>query len=110
MSPYLSLGIAIVLEVIATSFLKASEGFSKLVPTVITAVCYTGSFYCLSLTLRTMPTGTAYAMWSGVGVVLISLVSWIAFKQKLDGPAMAGIGLIVAGVVVINLFSKSGSH
>ena len=110
MKAYLYLATAIVLEVIATSFLKASDGFSKPLPTAVTALGYIGSFYCLSVTLRSMSTGVAYAIWSGVGVVLISLVSWAVYRQKLDAPALAGMALIVAGVVVINLFSKSVSH
>ncbi|MCZ2497728.1 QacE family quaternary ammonium compound efflux SMR transporter [Xylophilus sp. Kf1] len=110
MRAYLFLATAIVLEVIATSFLKASDGFSKPLPALITAVGYIGSFYCLSITLRTLQTGVAYAIWSGVGVVLISLVSWAVYRQRLDAPAIAGMALIVAGVVVINLFSKSVSH
>lgn len=110
MKAYLYLATAIVLEVIATSFLKASDGLSRPLPTVVTALGYIGSFYCLSVTLRSMPTGVAYAIWSGVGVVLISLVSWALYRQKLDAPALAGMALIVAGVLVINLFSSSASH
>ena len=108
--PYLYLGIAIVLEVIATSALKASEGFTRLLPTLIMFGGYTASFYCLSLSLRVLPTGIAYAIWSGVGIVLISLVSWLWFKQNLDTPALLGMGLIMAGVIVINVFSDSVSH
>lgn len=107
---YLFLAIAIVTEVIATSFLKASDGFSRLVPSVVTVIGYATSFYFLSLTLRTIPTGIAYAIWSGVGIVLISLVGWVAFKQALDAAALLGMALIAAGVVVINLFSKAAAH
>lgn len=107
---YLFLAIAIVAEVIATSSLKASSSFTKLVPSLATFVGYGVSFYFLSLTLAVLPTGIAYAMWSGVGIVLISLIGWLIFGQSLDAPAMAGMGLILAGVVVINVFSKSTAH
>ena len=99
--------VAIVAEVIATSALKASDGFSRLWPSAITVVGYCIAFYCLSLTLRHMPVGVAYAVWSGLGVVLITAVSWIMFGQKLDAAALLGMGLIVAGVLVMNLFSSS---
>ena len=101
---------AIVAEVIATSALKASDGFSKLLPSVITVAGYAVAFYCLSLTLRHIPVGVAYAVWSGLGVVLITAVAWLVFGQKLDLPALFGIGLIVAGVVVMNVFSKVTAH
>ena len=107
---YAWLGLAIIAEVIATSALKASEGFTRLWPSVVTAVGYGIAFYALSLTLRTMPTGIAYAIWSGVGIVLISAVGWVWFRQALDVPAMIGLGLIVAGVLVVNVFSKSTVH
>lgn len=107
---YLFLAIAIVAEVIATSSLKASSSFTKLVPSLATFVGYGVSFYFLSLTLAVLPTGIAYAIWSGVGIVLISLIGWLIFGQSLDAPAMAGMGLILAGVVVINVFSKSTAH
>jgi small multidrug resistance pump len=96
--------------VIATSCLKASDGFTKPWFSAATAIGYCASFYCLTITLKTMPTGIAYAIWSGTGIVLISVVSWLVFKQKLDGPALAGMGLIIAGVIVINVFSRSVSH
>ena len=101
---------AIVAEVIATSALKASDGFSKLLPSVITVAGYAVAFYCLSLTLRHIPGGVAYAVWSGLGVVLITAVAWLVFGQKLDLPALIGMGLIVAGVVVMNVFSKATAH
>jgi len=101
---------AIVAEVIATSALKASDGFSRLWPSVITVAGYTIAFYCLSLTLRTIPVGIAYAIWSGLGVVLITIAAWLLFGQKLDLPALIGMGLIVAGVVVMNVFSKAVGH
>lgn len=107
---YLCLGIAIVSEVVATSALKASNGFTQWWPSVVTVVGYAIAFYFLALTLRIIPTGVAYAIWSGVGIVLISIVGWVAFKQSLDWPAIIGMGLIVAGVVVINMFSATVRH
>lgn len=107
---YLLLAVAIVAEVIATSALKASDGFTRWVPSAIVVLGYGVAFYCLSLTLQTIPTGIAYAIWSGVGIVLVSLIGWTVFGQTLDGPALMGIGLILAGVLVINLFSRSAPH
>ncbi|MBR0679746.1 QacE family quaternary ammonium compound efflux SMR transporter [Roseomonas eburnea] len=107
---YLHLAIAIVAEIVATSALKASDGFSRLWPSVVTVIGYGIAFYFLSLTLRTIPTGIAYAIWSGVGIVLISVVGWIWFRQELDLPAIIGMGLIVVGVIVLNAFSKSAAH
>lgn len=107
---YLFLGIAIFTEVIATTCLKASQGFTRPLPSIVTVLGYATSLYFLSLTLATIPTGIAYAIWSGVGIVLISLVGWLLFKQTLDTPALIGMALIAAGVIVINLFSKSASH
>lgn len=110
MQQWIFLSVAIVSEVIATSALKASEGFSRLWPSLIVAVGYLSAFYFLSLTLKTIPVGVAYAIWSGVGVVLIALIAWFFFEQALDTPAIIGILLIVAGVVVLNVFSKTASH
>ena len=107
---WLYLTVAIVLEVVATSALKASDGFTRLQPSLLVVVGYSAAFYMLSLTLRTMPVGVVYAVWSGVGVVLITLVGWLWFKQELDVPAFIGIALIAAGVIVLNFFSKSVSH
>ncbi len=107
---WLYLSVAIVLEVVATSALKASDGFTRLLPSVLVVVGYAAAFYTLSITLRTMPVGVVYAVWSGVGVVLITLVGWLLFKQELDWPAFAGIALISAGVVVLNFFSKAVPH
>lgn len=107
---YIYLGIAIVAEVFATSFMKQSEGFTKLAPSLLTACGYVIAFYFLSLTLKTLPTGIAYAIWSGVGIVLIATVAWIFQGQKLDGPAVVGMALIVSGVVVMNVFSSSSAH
>lgn len=102
--------LAIVAEVIATSALKASDSFTRLGPSLVVLVGYAAAFYLLSLTFRTMPVGVVYAIWSGVGIVLISLVGWVVFRQHLDTPAILGIGLIVAGVAIINLLSKSVPH
>ena len=110
MIAYLYLGVAILAEVIATTALRASDGFTQLWPSVISIVGYVVAFYFLSLTLRTMPVGIAYAIWSGVGIVLISLAGWLIYKQLLDLPAIIGMGLIMAGVIVINLFSRSTVH
>lgn len=110
MSNYWFLGIAIVAEVVATSFLKSAEGFTRLWPSVIVVLGYGVAFLCLSLTLRTIPTGIAYAIWSGAGIVLVSAIAWLWLGQKLDAAALVGMGLILAGVLVINLFSKTAGH
>jgi small multidrug resistance pump len=107
---WLYLAVAIVAEVIATSALKASDGFSRLVPSLIVVAGYGIAFACLSLTLRTIPVGIAYAIWSGVGIVLIALAGRFLFGQVLDAPALLGMALIVAGVLVINVFSRSAVH
>ena len=107
---WLYLAIAIVSEVIATSALKAAEGFTRWVPSLLVVVGYASAFYFLSLTLRSIPIGVAYAVWSGAGVVLVSLVGWLLYQQALDAAALIGIGLIVAGVLVLNLFSKAVAH
>ena len=104
------LAIAIVAEVIATSFLKASDGFSKLWPSVVVVVGYGVAFFFLSLTLKTISIGVAYAIWSGVGVSLVAITAWVAFGQRLDFAGFVGIGLIVSGVIVLNLFSKATMH
>ena len=105
---WLYLSIAILAEVVATSSLKAAEGFTRLTPSLIVVFGYGTAFYFLSLTLRTMQVGTAYAIWSGVGTVLISLIAWILFNQKLDAAAILGITLIIAGVVIIKFLSQQG--
>lgn len=107
MSPWATLSIAILAEVVGTSLLKQSDGFTRLAPSLAVVVAYVVSFYFLALTLRTMPVGVAYAVWSGVGIALIALIGFVFFAQSLDVPAMLGIGLILAGVVVINTFSSS---
>jgi small multidrug resistance pump len=106
---YLYLAIAILAEVIGTSALKASDGFTRPLPSLIVAVGYAVSFYFLALALRAIPVGVAYAIWSGVGIALITLIGWIVFKQRLDAPALAGIALIVAGVVVIQMSSRAAA-
>ena len=110
MSGQLALLIAILSEVAATSALKASDGFRNLVPSIIVVAGYAVAFYFLSLTLRTIPMGVAYAIWGGVGIVLVTIIGFIFLKQKLDFPALAGIALIVIGVLVMQLFSKTISH
>ena len=110
MQKWIFLIVAIVSEVIATSALKSSAGFTRLWPSMIVIAGYASAFYFLSLTLNVIPIGIAYAIWSGVGVALIALISWLYFQQPLDFAAVIGLLLIVAGVVVINLFSKSVSH
>lgn len=101
---------AIAFEIVATSALKATDGFTRLAPTLLTVACYIAAFFCLSVALRTIPMGVAYAIWSGVGIVAISIVGFVLYRQTLDGPALAGIGLILAGTLVINLFSGAASH
>lgn len=101
---------AIAAEVVATSALKASEGFSRIWPSLVVVAGYGIAFYCLSMTLRTIPVGLAYAIWSGLGIVLIATIGWLLFGQRVDAAGIAGMLLIVAGVVVIQLFSKSTGH
>ena len=110
MIAYAYLAVAIIAEVIATTALRAADGFTQLWPSAISVVGYVVAFYFLSLTLRTMPVGIAYAIWSGVGIVLISLAGWLIYKQLLDLPAIVGMALIMAGVIVINLFSNTAVH
>ncbi|UMB78056.1 SMR family transporter [Dickeya fangzhongdai] len=107
---YLFLCLAIVSEVVATTALKLSESFTRLVPSVVTVVFYAITFYCLTVSMRVLPTGVIYAIWSGVGIVLIAAISWIFYDQRLDWPAVLGMALIIAGVAVINLFSNSVAH
>ena len=107
---WLYLAIAIVAEVVGTSFLKASAGFTKPVPSIMVVLGYGLAFFFLSLTLDKVPVGIAYAVWSGAGVTLIAAIGWLFLGQKLDAAALAGMGLIVAGVVVLNLFSKAAAH
>ncbi len=106
MHPYLYLTIAIIGELVGTSALKVSDGFSRFFPSVVAIASYGVAFYFLSLCLRSMPIGVVYAIWSGVGITIIVLIGWLFFKQSLDLAAIIGIGLIVIGVVVLNVFSK----
>jgi small multidrug resistance pump len=107
---YLPLMVAIVLEVIATSALQASQQFTRLWPTLLMALGYAGAFYFLSIALRGIPVGVAYAIWSGLGIVLISVIGWVIFGQKLDLTTIVGLGFILVGVLIVNLFSKTASH
>lgn len=107
MNAWLLLAIAIAAEVLGTSALKASAGFTRLGPSVAVVLGYAVAFYCLSLVLRTIPVGVAYAIWSGLGIVLITLVAWVVYDQAIDLAAALGMGLIIAGVVVLNVFSSS---
>jgi len=100
---WLYLSIAIVCEVIATSALKFSEGFTRLTPSLIVVAGYVAAYYCLSLTLRSISVGIVYAIWSGVGIVLISLVGWLAFGQTLSALALLGIGLVTSGVIILSM-------
>ena len=110
MNAYLLLFAAIICEVIATSSLKLSNGFTNLTFSIITIVGYSASFYILSLALKTIPVGIAYAIWSGIGIIIISLIAWIFLKQSLDLAALVGMGFIIFGVVIINLFSNISGH
>jgi len=107
---YALLLFAILAEVVATSALARTDGFTRLWPSVVTVTGYAIAFWSLSFVLRVMPTGVVYAIWSGLGVVLVALVAWVWARQALDLPAVIGLGLIVAGVAVINLFSRSVVH
>ena len=107
MNHWVALGIAIAAEVVGTSALKASDGMSRLWPTAVVVVGYAVAFSFMSVAIRSIPVGVAYAVWSGVGIVLITAVGWFLYGQRLDAPALAGMGLIVAGVAVINLFSST---
>ena len=107
---YLVLMAAIALEVVATTALARSASFTRVLPTAIAILGYAGAFYCLSFPLKVLPTGVVYAIWSGLGIVLIALVAWVWYRQALDFAAVLGMGLILAGVMVINLFSSTVSH
>jgi len=110
MNNWLYLAAAIAAETLATSLLKSSEGFTRLWPSLIVVAGYGCAFFFLSLTLRTIPVGVAYAIWSGVGIILVTLIAWLIFGQKIDLPGLIGIGLIVAGVIVLKLFSKTSGY
>ena len=110
MNHWLAIGIAIVAEVTATTALKASNEFTKLWPSLIVVVGYGLAFYFMAISMRVLPVGIMYAIWAGLGIVLISIIGWLVYKQTLDAPAIIGMALIIAGVVIINAFSKSISH
>ncbi|AWK04214.1 QacE family quaternary ammonium compound efflux SMR transporter [Flavobacterium crocinum] len=110
MKNFLFLLTAIIFEIIATTALKKSQEFTKLLPSIITIIGYCGAFYCLSFAIRTIPVGFAYAIWSGVGIVLITAIGAVFFKEIPDLPAIIGLCLIIIGVVVINVFSKTTAH
>ena len=110
MNAYLALGIAIIAEVIATTALKASDSFTHLLPSLLAVAGYAIAFYFLTITLRTVPTGIAYAIWSGLGIVLITIASFFIYRQTIDLPGLLGMALVIAGVVVLNVFSKSAAH
>jgi len=107
---YLYLSIAIISEVVATSTLKATEEFTRVWPSIVVVIGYALAFYFLTLTLRTIPIGIAYALWSGIGIVLVVIAGFILYNQSVDLAAVVGIGLIVLGVAVINVFSKTAMH
>lgn len=110
MNAWVTLGLAIAAEVVATSALKSSEGFTRPWPSLLVVVGYGLAIYLLSLVLEAIPVGVAYAIWSGLGVVLITLAAWVVYGQRIDLPGLIGMGLIVAGVVVLNLFSNASAH
>ncbi|TQI80641.1 small multidrug resistance pump [Serratia fonticola] len=110
MTGLMYLTMAIIAEVIATTMLKASEGFTRLWPSLVVVAGYAIAFWGLSMVVKTMPLGIVYAIWSGMGIVLVSIAALFIYQQKLDLPAVIGMGLIVAGVMVINLLSKTAAH
>ena len=108
--PWVYLVIAIAAETVGTSALKLSDGFTRLLPSVVTVLAYAVSFFMLAQVLKVIPVGVAYAIWSGVGVVFIALIGWLVFSQRLDLPAVLGIALIIAGIVVMQVFSNTTGH
>ena len=110
MNAWLLLALAIVAEVVGTSALKASEGFTRLWPSAMAVAGYGVAFYCLSLVLKSIPVGITYAVWSGLGIVLITLVAWWLYGQTIDTAGLIGMGLILTGVIVLNVFSKTTIH
>lgn len=110
MKSWLFLAIAILGEVVATSALKSSEGFSRLVPSVVVVAGYGIAFYFLALALKSIPVGIAYAVWAGLGIVLVAAIAWLVHGQRLDAWAFVGMGLIISGVAVLNLLSKASAH
>lgn len=110
MKYWLFLAIAIVSEITATSALKASAGFTRIVPSIVVVAGYSLSFYFLSLTLKAIPIGIAYAIWAGLGIVLLTIIGWVVYDQQLDTAAIVGMSFILTGVLILNLFSKTASH
>lgn len=110
MNHWLALSIAIVAEVVATTALKSTEGFTRLWPSMLVVVGYGAAFYFMTVSLRVLPVGIMYAIWAGLGIVLVAILGWVVYRQALDAAAIGGIALIVAGVLVINLFSGSVRH
>ncbi|MFT7524444.1 MAG: small multidrug resistance pump [Candidatus Paceibacteria bacterium] len=107
---FITLIVAVIFETIGTTALQASQQFTKLGPSIIVVIAYAAAFYLLALTLKTMPVGIMYAIWSGSGIVLIAVIGWVVFRQTLDWPAVLGMALILAGIVIIQMFSKSATH
>ncbi len=110
MPVYLILALAVLAETIGTTALQASQQFTRLGPSAVVVVAYAVSFYLLSITLLTIPVGVVYALWSGLGIVLIACIGWLVFGQRLDLPAVAGLGMIIGGIAVIHLFSSAAPH
>ena len=110
MNHWLALAIAVFAEVIGTTALKASNEFTRLWPSLIVVVGYGTAFYFMAVSMRVLPVGIMYAIWSGMGIVLVAIIGWVVYRQVLDVPAMIGMGLIIAGAIVINVFSKSVVH
>ncbi|WP_309474221.1 DMT family transporter [Vibrio diabolicus] len=110
MPPMLALSIAIVCEVIATSYIPKTEQFTKMMPSTVVLIGYGIAFFLLSVTVKTMPVGVVYAIWSGAGIVLVATVGYFVYRQRLDLPALVGIGFILTGVMIVNLLSKTVGH
>jgi small multidrug resistance pump len=110
MNHWIALAIAIFAEVIGTTALKASNEFTRFLPSLVVVAGYGTAFYFMAISMRVLPVGIMYAIWSGMGIVLVSVIGWLVYKQTLDLPSMIGMALIIAGVIVINLFSKSVGH
>ncbi|WP_423827736.1 SMR family transporter [Shimia abyssi] len=110
MRTYILLLIAVMFETVGTTALQASQQFTRLVPSVIVVIGYAAAFYFMALTLKVLPVGITYAIWSGLGIVLIAIIGYVVFGQRLDLPAMLGMGMILAGILVIHLFSNTAAH
>nr|WP_209945120.1 SMR family transporter [Rhizobium halophytocola] len=107
---YVALAVAVLFEVAGTSLLQQTQQFTRPLPSIGSALCYVVAIYLLSFALRTLPVGIAYAIWSGFGIVLVSAIGYVVFRQSLDLPAVIGLGLIIAGILVVNLFSSTVGH